>query len=875
MQEKYMHSKKMQKIHPNTFHSLLAFWVPQKINFIPNLTSGTSPKDSRVFTILLFTILGLTPLFSQTILSPGDLAVLAVNANLNSCGGNSGEDEVSFVCFKPIEPDTELQLTDNGWQRRFPDRWGNAEGFITARRTGSTIPAGTIITFRLRSIAGQNDSGYRSIAPDDGWTFTNEAFNTLNFNSGGDQLFFMQGGLWNQGTVDSGFDFQHDATYTGGTILFAFNSKTAWNDFANNSKDSGLPDEVTPCYFMAPTAGTTNFFSYASPAAPINEATQLEWIARIANPNNWTSYADCPSFLPPPESIEIQPSGMSITCSSCIGCNELMDTLTFNLPFGGPYQVTYTNGQDTFRLENAIDGSIQETTVDVTTLFELVSVEDINGCPIYSNFEESAFLEVFDSSISTLDTMLCEGESIVINDTVYDRNNRTGSEVLTTENGCDSTIMINLTFLPGLNAHLLGDTTICPRGSTTLTFQVTTDKMFNLTYTDDINPPVQLSDIRSGYSIEVFPSQSMAYRIVSIDVPGETCVFIEDPDAFITINDLTVDLVPSTFGNFNLSCADSQDGSITATATKGLSPYAFRWNTGDTTPEIMNLPAGNYSLTTTDSIGCTFETDLPLIAPAQLSIIATGVPPGCMDDGTGLIQITDLQGGVPPYEVSYDGQFFQPVSSLPFQLEDLSPGNYTLQVQDLNDCRIEIPVNIAAPPILELDLGPDQVLKLGDSLLLSPTLNFNPENIEWFPREYLQQPDNITTYTTPVRSIRYEFTAIDVSGCTISDEIYIEVDDSRSAYAPTAFHPDSDNANNRFTIYGDSDLRAIKQLLIFDRWGNLIYDGRNLIPNDELSGWDGTYQGQNLGTGVFVFSAILVFSDGAEVPLQGDVLLLR
>jgi gliding motility-associated-like protein len=116
---------------------------------------------------------------------------------------------------------------------------------------------------------------------------------------------------------------------------------------------------------------------------------------------------------------------------------------------------------------------------------------------------------------------------------------------------------------------------------------------------------------------------------------------------------------------------------------------------------------------------------------------------------------------------------------------------------------------------------------------------------------------------------------MDVSGCTVSDQIYIEVDDSRSAYAPTAFHPDSDDTNNRFTIYGGSDLSSIKQLLIFDRWGSLMYEGENLMPNDELSGWDGVYQGQDLGTGVFVFSAILVFSDGTEVPLQGDVLLIR
>lgn len=855
--------------------------VPDKFHFIISMTIYDTPCDSNhpilrnVLLAALFVLSASTSIIAQTVLFPGDLAVLAVNANLNGCTGASGEDEVTFVCFKPIETGTELQLTDNGWQRRLPNRWGNAEGFVTARRTGPTIPAGAVITFRMRSIAGPNDSGYMAVAPDNGWAFTNEAFNTLNFNSGGDQLFFLQGGVWNQGTVNSGFDFQHDATYTGGTILFAFNSKNAWNDFANDPKDSGLPAEVTPCYFMAPTGGATNFISYAAPAAPLNGVTQLEWIARIANPANWTSYPDCPSFQSPPASIEILPSSMSISCQTCIGCLSLTDSLIFNLPPGGPFNLTYTDGRDTFLLANAVDGSKAVATVDQNTYYELLSVEDANGCPVYSNFEEGALLEIAYPVSSTLDSILCAGEQLLINDVIYDINNPSGTEILTARSGCDSTVSINLNFLSGPTARLLGDTMICQGEAANLTFEVDGAQMFNLTYTNDINPPVQLMDVRSGSSIEVTPTQTMTYRILSVEVPGETCVLIEDAEAVISVDALSMELIPSTYGDYNVSCADSQDGFLQARPVNGLSPYVFQWENGESLAERSRLAAGAYRLTVTDAAGCSIELSRTLTAPPPLNVTTTSIPPGCEEGDKGAIRLSGITGGIGPYEVSIDEQFFQPVTGLPFQLSNLAAGAYTLHIQDINDCRAAIPITIEAPPVLQLDLGPDQVIKPGDSLFLSPSLNFNPESIAWSPQAYLQQPDALETFAKPPRSIRYELTATNVLGCTITDQIFIEVDDRRLAYAPTAFRPDGDSGNSRFTIYGGSDLRNIQQLRIFDRWGTLVYSAENLPPNDTQSGWDGVYQGKDLESGVFVYTAVLEFSDGVEVPLQGDILLVR
>ena len=68
------------------------------------------------------------------------------------------------------------------------------------------------------------------------------------------------------------------------------------------------------------------------------------------------------------------------------------------------------------------------------------------------------------------------------------------------------------------------------------------------------------------------------------------------------------------------NCFDSNDGSISATASGGVQPYSFSWNTGGNTPSIDSLPAGLYLVTVTDSNGCTVSGSEFLTQPQPLSL---------------------------------------------------------------------------------------------------------------------------------------------------------------------------------------------------------------------------------------------------------------
>src|SRR6188768_3774639 len=73
------------------------------------------------------------------------------------------------------------------------------------------------------------------------------------------------------------------------------------------------------------------------------------------------------------------------------------------------------------------------------------------------------------------------------------------------------------------------------------------------------------------------------------------------------------------------------DGSIELSVTGGQPPYAFFWNTADTTQVVLNLCNGEYSVTVTDANGCTVESSYIIFDPdpVPLTVIATGTDVSC------------------------------------------------------------------------------------------------------------------------------------------------------------------------------------------------------------------------------------------------------
>ncbi|MEM9919795.1 MAG: gliding motility-associated C-terminal domain-containing protein, partial [Bacteroidota bacterium] len=121
----------------------------------------------------------------------------------------------------------------------------------------------------------------------------------------------------------------------------------------------------------------------------------------------------------------------------------------------------------------------------------------------------------------------------------------------------------------------------------------------------------------------------------------------------------------------------------------------------------------------------------------------------------------------------------------------------------------------------------------------------------------------------------YQLTVVDSFGCVVEERITVNVRKERRVFIPSAFSPNGDGINERFTVYAGPEVAEIKSFRVFDRWGELVFERVGFLPNQELEGWDGRLGGQLMDNGVYIYYAEIRFVDGWEELHQGDVTLVR
>ena len=299
----------------------------------------------------------------------------------------------------------------------------------------------------------------------------------------------------------------------------------------------------------------------------------------------------------------------------------------------------------------------------------------------------------------------------------------------------------------------------------------------------------------------------------------------------------------------------------------------FAWSTGEITSQITAATPGLYSVTITSAQGCTASDDLEVFEVTLLAE-AAWQDPVCAGDATGSVKAFAIQGGVGPIAYAVDGGVKQ---TLP-DFYQLTEGQHTLVVSDSLQCKFTIPFELQDPPPFELSLGPDQQIMEGDSLLLISKFNYIPIQYTWQPAAGLNCKNCPTPLATPFRTTTYTLQVVDQLGCSATDSIYIEVLPNFDIYAPNVFRPDvSENgANNYFTIFPSKSVVRIQQLKVYNRWGAEIFSRKDLAPGDRALLWDGTDMGARIAdSGVYIWTATLVFFDGQVKTYKGDVTLLR
>lgn len=323
----------------------------------------------------------------------------------------------------------------------------------------------------------------------------------------------------------------------------------------------------------------------------------------------------------------------------------------------------------------------------------------------------------------------------------------------------------------------------------------------------------------------------------------------------------------------NISCQGANDGMITAIVEGGTGGYNYEWTNNQTTEQITGLTEGNYTVVVRDENQCEISDMAIITEPDLIDLMVTDVINAlCFGDNTGSITVSST-GGNGNFEFSADGINFQSSPTL----SGLPVGDYTITVRDPNGCTETTTASIDQPEELSVDAGSNQTIDLGFSTQLQTTTApfGRPVDYIWSSPEFLDCAECADPTAMPFVSMPFVVTITDETGCTASDSIFITVNPLRPVFIPNVFSPNFDGNNDRFTIFGGPAAVMITELRIFDRWGNMVYNGTNLPVGDNRFGWDGLFDGQELQQGVYGFVAKVLFLDDVEETIGGDITLVK
>jgi len=240
-----------------------------------------------------------------------------------------------------------------------------------------------------------------------------------------------------------------------------------------------------------------------------------------------------------------------------------------------------------------------------------------------------------------------------------------------------------------------------------------------------------------------------------------------------------------------LACMDTMGtGGILAVATGGSGNFTYAWSTGDSTDILNNLMAGTYSVTATDSLGCTVTDSATLATPPDL-IVATSLTqaPTCAGTQDGSVA-ANISGGTSPYDIRWN------TGIITSTLENLNPGTYSVEVSDDAGCMVTDSITIVGVTEITLTVselsGASSQNTADASATVSATGGLAPYTFNW---DNGAMGDTVTNLSPG----NHEVVATDANGCTAIGSIAVSFFDLSVSIIETQNLNCNGNQNGRAT----------------------------------------------------------------------------
>ncbi|MBV6443396.1 MAG: hypothetical protein EPGJADBJ_05135 [Saprospiraceae bacterium] len=374
---------------------------------------------------------------------------------------------------------------------------------------------------------------------------------------------------------------------------------------------------------------------------------------------------------------------------------------------------------------------------------------------------------------------------------------------------------------------------------------------------------------------------------LAVNAPGVYILIGNDPansctnQLSTTVNADVTAPVAEAGPAFSIACY-GETGLLDGSGSSGAANLAFQWTSSDgsivsganTPAPTIDEPGTYVLLVTIPANGCT-DTDEVVITPKAPLAELDVRQPACYGD-KGAIVVKQVNGGKPPIRYSLDNGATFTTGNL---FTNLVPGTYTLLAIDAEGCSATVSAVIEEGELLEITVEPKVTIRIGDTYQINALVSVplsDLSSIVWTPPTGLSCDTCLNPVASPFTSTQYHIEVKSLAGCKDREPLLLIVDKRVDVYIPNIFSPNGDGDNDVFMIFGEeSRINKIKSFQVFSRWGELVMEHYDFLPNDPNYGWDGKHRGEDMNPAVFVWYAVIEFIDGSEVLFEGDVTLKR